>query len=589
VSTDPLIEARAALTRGDALVAYDLARTASIDDPDNLDARYLVALSLARSGAAEQAGSEAADLQQRVDASGTASQELREDADALVARLAKDEALRELGPARAAGARAAALLYEAAAERYGRYYSCVNAASLWLLAGDEPRARGLAERARTLAHAAGDEDDRYWRLASDAEAALVLGDEASARTALQAAAAVEPVDLGARAVTRRQLRLVCEARDLSTELVDALEVPSVVHYCGHLTSGDARAQRALDEVAAAVVEFLDRRKVGFAYGSLAGGADIVVAELLLEREIELHVVLPFGVEEFEITSVAPAGMQWLSRFQSCLSRAASVTFASDSAFSGDDELFTYCARIAMGHALNRAEMLDARAEQLAVWDEQPSTTVAGTSRDVEAWRRSGHTTHVIPFAARQPATPSVSKPDSARQVQAILFTDLRGFSALRDEHFPIYIHEVLGALARIFERHRESLSGYKSWGDATQTVFSDVGVAARCALELQEAVQAIDTTRLGLPIDLAMRVGAHVGRVVHLEEPFTHEPTFWGREFTRAARIEPRTPEGSVYVTDAFAALLALEPESDVRCDYVGRITTAKEFETIPMYRLRHA
>jgi len=61
------------------------------------------------------------------------------------------------------------------------------------------------------------------------------------------------------------------------------------------------------------------------------------------------------------------------------------------------------------------------------------------------------------------------------------------------------------------------------------------------------------------------------------------------RELTRAARIEPRTPVGEVYVTSAFAALLALEPGSGIRCEYVGQVTTAKDFETIPMYRLRYA
>ena len=55
---------------------------------------------------------------------------------------------------------------------------------------------------------------------------------------------------------------------------------------------------------------------------------------------------------------------------------------------------------------------------------------------------------------------------------------------------------------------------------------------------------------------------------------------------TRAARIEPRTPEGEVYVTDAFAALLALEPERDFTTESVGRVTTAKDFETIPVYWL---
>ena len=48
-------------------------------------------------------------------------------------------------------------------------------------------------------------------------------------------------------------------------------------------------------------------------------------------------------------------------------------------------------------------------------------------------------------------------------------------------------------------------------------------------------------------------------------DPVSHKPTYWGRELTRAARIEPRTPEGEVYVTDAFAALLVLEPGARVR------------------------
>jgi hypothetical protein len=70
-------------------------------------------------------------------------------------------------------------------------------------------------------------------------------------------------------------------------------------------------------------------------------------------------------------------------------------------------------------------------------------------------------------------------------------------------------------------------------------------------------------------------------------DPIRRELTYWGRELTRAARIEPRTPEGEVYVTDAFAALLALERSAPFVTEYVGRVTTAKDFETIPMYRLQ--
>jgi hypothetical protein len=60
-----------------------------------------------------------------------------------------------------------------------------------------------------------------------------------------------------------------------------------------------------------------------------------------------------------------------------------------------------------------------------------------------------------------------------------------------------------------------------------------------------------------------------------------------GRGLTRAARIEPRTPMGEVYVTTGFAALLRLEPGCGVTSEYVGHLTTAKNFETTPMYLLR--
>ena len=80
-----------------------------------------------------------------------------------------------------------------------------------------------------------------------------------------------------------------------------------------------------------------------------------------------------------------------------------------------------------------------------------------------------------------------------------------------------------------------------------------------------------------------------VGPVITMTDPVRGHTASWGRELTRAARIEPRTPEGDVYVTDAFAALLALEPDAAFATEYVGRVTTAKEFETVPMYRLRRA
>jgi adenylate cyclase len=598
VSTPSALErARAALARGDVLIAYDGARPIVDTDPDDVNARFILALALARSGAVEAAKRETAELQERVKASTSASARLREDADALVARLAKDDALAAHGEERRTRARAAAELYEAVADRYQRHYSCVNAASLWLIGGDEQRARALATRARVLAAEQllhDEEDDTYWRLATDAEAALVLGDLDAARASLARAAEVAPDDHGARATTRRQLLIVGELVGAPADLADPLRAPTVLHYCGHMLDGpDAVLVGADDgrDVAVAVKSFLDDVRVGFAFGSLACGADIVVAEQLLDRDVELAVVLPFAIDEFETTSVARGGVDWVTRFHRCLERAASVTLASDSGFAGDDELFGYGASIAMGHALNRAAFLGADAVQLAIWDGEPAQdAAAGTAHDIAVWERSGLRSHVIRTAPRRASsTSSANARMSPRPIRAILFSDFRGFSRLLDQHFAAFVDEVLGTLGRVLHEHGDALLWRNTWGDAIQAVFSDVAGAARCALALQHAIAGLDLPALDLPVDMGLRVAGHVGPVLQLTDPVTGGPRYWGRELTRAARIEPRTPEGEVYVTDAFAALLALEPDAGIRSDYVGRLTTAKDFETIPMYRLRTA
>ncbi len=304
-------------------------------------------------------------------------------------------------------------------------------------------------------------------------------------------------------------------------------------------------------------------------------------------------VLPFDADEFDRTSVADAGPTWSKRYRACLARASTVQCASDSAYLDDRELFGFSAQISMGHAINRAEFLGVEVEQLAVWSGVSDNPRAGTGHDVAVWQRAGRPTSVIRLDVAPRATMEGRRqiPDSrsSRDICAVVFGDFGGFSRLRDEQFPSYVHNVLGTLARVLARFEPAVVYRNSWGDAIVAVLTDVAAAAACTLEIQEALAEVDFANVGLPADLALRIGAHVGPVMPITDPIRAELTYWGRELTRAARIEPRTPVGDVYVTDAFAALLALEPTAGFATEYVGRVTTAKQFETIPMYRLRRA
>ena len=103
-------------------MAYDSAVSALEEDPESLEARFVSALALARAGAADRARAAATDLVARIEVSSDAPRPLCEDAAALVARLAKDEALATEGSGRTIRLRQAADLYQAVADQYGGFY-----------------------------------------------------------------------------------------------------------------------------------------------------------------------------------------------------------------------------------------------------------------------------------------------------------------------------------------------------------------------------------------------------------------------------------------------------------------------------------
>jgi hypothetical protein len=143
------------------------------------------------------------------------------------ARLAKDRALAATAEARPRLARMSAERYEAIFDRLRRPYSCINAATMWLLAGEEDRAGMFAHSALELARSREpqSESDAYWLAATEAEGALLLGDHDAVATALQRAASLPAADLAARMTTYRQLDLLCGIKGVDSALLSALAIP----------------------------------------------------------------------------------------------------------------------------------------------------------------------------------------------------------------------------------------------------------------------------------------------------------------------------------------------------------------------------
>ena len=603
-----LAEVRRCEREGELFRAYDLARQALAKFPDDVPLGYRAVLCLASTGATPQAFELLDRLRLDKRAAASIGEPMGLDIAALRPRLMKDAALAAAGPERAVLLKAAAEAYAAVYRRAHHaghpetYYPGINGATLLLLAGDEPGAMTLAGEVLDQLAIHAPERKNYYEVATEVEARLILGDVARAREVAQGLRAQmrreAHADYRGMAATVRQLRLVVDAKGVAEAWQDALAPPRVIHYSGHIIAAPGVSGRfpAAQEarVKGAIEKLLADEDVGFGYGSLAAGADILFAEALLARGAGLHLVLPFDRDEFVEISVRPAGPGWVERFETCYDAAHSngaVHFATEDRYLGDDHLFGYCSQLAMGLALLRARHLSASVEQMVVWDGQQVGGGAGTGADVAIWEHTGRPRKII--AVGDGYRPPPSHPSPARGIErrprAMLFGDMHGFSGLRDDQLPRFIEVVLGCFARVIAARGADVLLANTWGDGLFLVFDDAGKAAGCALELQEAVGRLDLALEGLPADMGLRIGLHLGPAYSARDPVFGRENFFGVHVSRAARIEPVTPEGSVYVTETMAAVLALYNSHDFICEYVGNTEAAKHYGALRMFLLRRA
>ena len=597
------VEARRSEREGELLEAYDIAMQGVSRFPQDLALKHCAVLCLASTQAIDQAAALFERLGLDLPESEIAGLPpvLRMDIPCLKARLRKDEALSAQDGARGVLLREAGGLYErcyrreAAAGNAEAYYPGINAATLFLLADDREPAAALARE--VLARlAARPGRPQYYELASAAEAHLILGEVDVAR-ALMVRARAEitgqaEADYRALASTIRQLRLVVDANRLDSSVLASLAPPLVLHYCGHIIAAPGIPGRfPADEehkIRDQIEGKLAAMNIGFAYGSLASGGDILFAEAVIRRKASLNLVLPFDRREFIGESVRPSGRKWISRFEECLGAAATVRYATRDRYLGDDQLFAYCSQLAMGLALLRARNLATEAKQVAVWDGEPPTGPAGTAVDVANWRRGGHKSdHIKPGSTLTHRVAARSGGAGRRRTRAMLFGDIHGFSRLKDRQLPRFVEIVLGAFAAVVDRYQKDILLANTWGDGLFLVFDDAGTAADCALALQEAIAAVDLAAAGLPPDMALRLGGHLGPVYTATDPILKRDNFFGAHVSRAARIEPVTPERCIYVTETLAAVLALHNADQFECDYVGNTQAAKRYGRMRMFLLR--
>ena len=134
--------------------------------------------------------------------------------------------------------------------------------------------------------------------------------------------------------------------------------------------------------------------------------------------------------------------------------------------------------------------------------------------------------------------------EPVRQLAAIMFTDIEGYTALmqQDETQAIRLRDVH---RKIFNSTTQKHGGkiLQYYGDGTLSIFNSAIAAVECGIEMQLAFRAAghqNANKTGIPV----RIGIHSGDIIYSAEDII------GDSVNVASRIESLATVGSVFISE---------------------------------------
>jgi CRP-like cAMP-binding protein len=491
--------------------------------------------------------------------------QLVEDIAALHARLLKERAFQAAGGAdQRKRAKASFDAYHRLYTARAGYYPGVNAATMALSAGDAATARKIAA---LLTATLSPEAEDYWPLATLAEALLIVGRGGEAKDVLLKARDARGADDGAKATTILQFHRLAGALDINLDvLVDALHARNVAVISGHLFRGselDAEAQENLEAAIRSRAEALfAAHNVGFVYGALACGSDIILAETALKMGAEFEAVLPFNTERFVEMSVRVGDPpnepgKWEKRFRAILDGkhgACTLTIMDpqDPVERDLDGYFFYGFRYAAGCALQRAAMLQTACGLIVVSDDAKPDTVAGANRVFADWQRHGRPFDLIPYPHTRPPRSRRERGETAFRPVVFLWD---GAPDTKNASFDKLLKRLAKGLDSVERTHRDGRRG--------------------CCLVAKTTGQALE---IGLAAVEAARKAKHPLRVICdfglvLGAQLKPDKKLIAR--LQSADDLPGLPLDCVLATEAYAAQAKFDQGDDILLVSVGRAEAA--------------
>jgi hypothetical protein len=344
--------------------------------------------------------------------------------------------------------------------------------------------------------------------------------------------------------------------------IGAFRSRNVAVISGHMFRGselDAKEQAETEiAIRARAEELFAAHNVGFVYGALACGADIILAETALKADAQFEAVLPFNTGRFIETSVRigdPPGEpgKWEKRFRAILDGAQgpctlTIMEPQDPIERDIDGYFFYGFRYAAGCALQRAAMLQTACGLIVVSDATEIDSIAGTNRVVADWRAHRRPFDVIPYPHQRPARPIRARGETAFRPVVFVWD---GAPEAKDSSLDKLSKKIGKGLDAIERTHGDGRRGVCLVTQTMAEAMTTAGEAVEVACKAKHPLHVI--------CDFGLVLGSSL----------TPDKKLIGR--LQASDDLPGLPLDLVLATEAFAAQAKFDQGNDLALVPVGR------------------
>jgi class 3 adenylate cyclase/ADP-ribose pyrophosphatase YjhB (NUDIX family) len=175
-----------------------------------------------------------------------------------------------------------------------------------------------------------------------------------------------------------------------------------------------------------------------------------------------------------------------------------------------------------------------------------------------------------------------------RDILYTMFADIKGFSSLTEKQLEVFVERVFPELAsRIDVRELEYVN---TWGDGIVLAARSLSRVATVALDMRDYFRNKEWESDALPT-LEVRISLHLGECFTGTDPFTQRGLLTGKSVIIAARLEPVTLPGQVWITNMVASALRQQIETkEIRrlsCDLIGPVSLPKNAGVQEVFLLR--